>query len=149
MIMMWQLNFMLWSAYMSMVEILLDFIRSERNGNWILHQEAFTAMLSWLTIYDHTNYARWGPVYLAGMKLLENTAPEVDAEFLDGNSVVKRTKKQLNEISADQETKWINRTSKMHNGIIGITRNDQAREKFYVPWSERSRIYKKPGHSLI
>jgi len=51
-------NIMLWSTYMSMVEILLDFIKAERDGNWILHLEAFTAMLPWLTIYDHTNYAR-------------------------------------------------------------------------------------------
>ena len=27
-------NFKLWSSYMSMVEILLDFIRAEREGNW-------------------------------------------------------------------------------------------------------------------
>ena len=37
-------NFMLWSTYMSMVEILLDFIRTEKDGNWIPHLEAFTAM---------------------------------------------------------------------------------------------------------
>ena len=28
----------------------------------------------------------------------------------------------------------------MHNGIIGITKNDQARDKFCVTWSERSHI---------
>ena len=55
----------------SLVEILLDFIRAERDGNWILHPGAFTAMLPWLTIYDHTNYPRRRPVYLANMKLLE------------------------------------------------------------------------------
>ena len=65
--------FMLWSAYMSMVDILLDCIRAKRDGNWILHLEAFTAMLPWLTIYDHTNYAQWRPVYLADMKLLKKT----------------------------------------------------------------------------
>ena len=37
-------NFVLWSTYMSMVEILLDFIRTEKDGNWIPHLEAFTAM---------------------------------------------------------------------------------------------------------
>ena len=85
-------NFMLWSTYMSMAKILLGFIRAERDGNWILHLEAFTAMLQRPTIYDHKNYARWGPVYLADMKLFETTVPEVHAEFLDGNIVVKRTK---------------------------------------------------------
>ena len=59
-------------------------------------------MLPWLTIYDHTNYARWGPVYPADMKLLEMTAPEVYAEFMQGNFVVKRTKRRFNQVPADQ-----------------------------------------------
>ena len=51
-------NFMLWSTYRSLVEILLDFDRAERDSIWILHLEAFTGMLPWLTIYDYTNYAQ-------------------------------------------------------------------------------------------
>ena len=97
---MWEFNqahsdnpyFMLLSTYMSMGEILLYFIRARRNSNWMLHLEAFTPMLPWLTIYDNTNYAWLGSVYLADMKLLDKSAQEVHAEFLDGNCVVKRTK---------------------------------------------------------
>ena len=97
-------------------------------------------MLPWLTIYDHTNYARWGPVYLADMKLLEVTAPEVYAEFMQGNFVVKSTKRRFNQVPADQATEWINKPCKMLNGSIGITRNDQTRDKLCVNWAERSRI---------
>ena len=139
-------DFKLWSSYMSMVEILLDFIRTEREGNWNLHLEAFAAMLPWLIIYDHTNYAKWGPVYLAEMKNLENTAPEVYAEFMNGNFVVKRSKRRFNQVPADQATEWINKTCKMQNGIIGITRNDQARDRFCVTWSERSQISEDTRH---
>ena len=67
-----------------------------RNWNWDLHLESFAAMLPWLTIYDHTNYARWGPVYLAGRENLEAKAPKVRAEFIAGNFVVKRTNKRFN-----------------------------------------------------
>ena len=81
-----------------MVEILLYFIRAERDGNWTLQLEAFAAMLPWLTIYDHTNYARWGPVWPADMKLLEKTAPEVHSEFVSGNFVVKRTSRRFNQV---------------------------------------------------
>ena len=123
-----------------MVEILPDFIRAERYRNWTLHLEALVAMLPWLTIYDHTNYARWGPVYLADMKLLEKTAPEVHSEFVSLNFVLKRTNRRFNQVPADQATEWMYRICKMQNGIIGITRNDQARYKFWVTWSERSRI---------
>jgi len=124
-------NFRLWSAYMGMVDILLDFIRAEREGNWTLHLEAFAAMLPWLTIYDHTNYARWGPVYLADMRSLAKTAPEVSAEFMDGNFVVKRSRRRFDQVPADQATEWVNKTCKMQNGIIGITRNDQARDRWH------------------
>jgi len=59
---------------MRMAEIVLDFIRAEMDGNWIIYREAFTVMLPWLTIYDHTKYARWGPAYLADMKLLMSSS---------------------------------------------------------------------------
>ena len=61
-------NFAYWMSYLRMVEILLSFIRAQRTGDWLLHVQAFSAMLPWLTVYDHTNYARWGPVYLTDMK---------------------------------------------------------------------------------
>jgi len=64
----------------------------------------------------------------------------VYAEFMNGNFVVKRTRRCFNQVSADQATEWVNRTCKMQNGIIGITRKDQARDKFCITWSERSRI---------
>jgi len=80
---------------MRQVEILLDFIRVERDNNRILRIETFTAMLPWFIIYGHTIYAGWGggqftPSY---MKPLEKNAPEVRAGFLDGHFVVKRTKR--------------------------------------------------------
>ena len=61
-------NFFLWRTYMNMVETLLNFIRANREGNWNLHLQSFADMLLWMTVYDHTNYARWGTIYLAEMK---------------------------------------------------------------------------------
>ena len=62
------INFRIWSRYMDMVEILLDFTGAERDGNWTLHVETFAVMQPRLTIY-----ARSGSVYLADMKLIEDT----------------------------------------------------------------------------
>jgi len=97
-------NFRLWTSYMKMVELLLAMIRAYRDENWDLHLESFAAMLPWLTIYDHTNYARWGPVYLTGMENLETKAPKVHAEFIAGNFVVKWTNRRFNQVPADQAT---------------------------------------------
>ena len=108
-----------------------------------MHLEAFAAMLPWLTAYDHLNYARWGPVYLAKMKDLENRAPEVYTEFMNGNFVVKRSNNHFSQIPTDQATEWINTLCKLNNGIIGITRNDSARDKFCITWAFRSNISQK------
>ena len=129
-----------WLKYRDMVGILLDFIRANRDGNWQLHMDSFSAMLPWLTVYDHTNYARWGPVYLADMQQLPQTAPNVYQEFIPGNFVVKRHVGRFNQIPVDQATEWTNKICKVTGGIIGITRNDPARDKFCTTWSERSQI---------
>lgn len=55
-------TFKFWRQYMEMVSILMGFIRADREGNWALHLEFFSKMLPWFAIYDHTNYACWGPV---------------------------------------------------------------------------------------
>ncbi|CAB4044394.1 Hypothetical predicted protein, partial [Paramuricea clavata] len=53
-----------------------------RDGQWDLHLYAFQEMLPFFHRYDHTNYARWCPVYFAQMKQLP---AEVQAEFDCGN----------------------------------------------------------------
>ena len=138
-----QPNFKFWSTYLELVEILLDFIRANREGNWTLHLDSFEAMLPWMSLYDHVNYARWGPVYLTDMKELPFTAPEVHREFQMGNFVVKRSSHHFNQVPVDQATEWINGMCKVSNGIIGITRNDPARDRFCVTWAERSHIAHK------
>jgi hypothetical protein len=130
-------RFKYWSTYIEMVEVLLDYIKSHRDGNWSLHLEAFEAMLPWLTIYDHTNYARWGPIYLADMK---NLPAKVKDEFLEGNFVIKQSSHRFNQVPIDQATEWVNRICKLSNGIIGITRNDTARDRFCATWSDRTQI---------
>lgn len=133
-------NHAFWLQYLQLVEILLSFIRANRDGDWLLHLASFEAMLPWITIYDHLNYARWGPVYLADMKWLPKTAPDVYEEFLAGNFVVKRHSGRFNQVPVDQATEWVNKVCKLSNGIIGITKNDTARDRFCTTWSERSQI---------
>jgi hypothetical protein len=74
------------------------------------------------------------------MKGLESSAPEVFREFVAGNFVVKQSKHKFNQVPIDQATEWQNRMCKVSNGIIGITRNDPARDRFCITWSERSQI---------
>ena len=74
------------------------------------------------------------------MKSLESSAPPVYKEFMDGNFVVKRSDNHFSQIPTDQATEWINKICETNNGIIEITRNDQARDKFCISWGIRSNV---------
>ena len=74
------------------------------------------------------------------MLSLESKAPSVYHEFMAGNFVVKRSDNHFSQIPTDQATEWMNKICKMNNGIIGITRNDQARDKFCITWGTRSNV---------
>ena len=57
-----------------------------------------------------------------------------------GNFVVKRSNRCFNQVPVDQATEWMNRMCKISNGIIGITWNDPARDRFCATWAERSHV---------
>ena len=133
-------TFVYWRQYMSLVQILLRFIRAEREGNWDLHLSSFAAMLPWFAVYDHTNYTRWGAVYLTDMKNIEVTHPDVFAEFVAGNFVVKKTGQSFNQISTDQALEHLNKICKVAGGLIGITRLESASERWCLTFNQRSDI---------
>ena len=133
-------TFVYWRQYMRLVQVLLRFIRAEREGNWRLHLSSFAAMLPWFAIYDHTNYTRWGTIYLADMKNLEETHPDIYTEFVNGNFVVKKTNHRFNQISTDQALEHVNKICKVAGGLIGITRLESARERWCLTFNQRSDI---------
>ena len=78
-------NLQYWLQYMDMVCILLLFIRAQREEIWDLHLYAFHKMLPFFDRYDHPNYARWDPVYLAKMKQLPQEETKFDKGKLSGS----------------------------------------------------------------
>lgn len=130
-------NFRYWWEYMKMVEILLQFTRAQRDGNWELHLCAFRSMLPFFMRYNHTNYARWGTIYLNEMHQLP---PEVKEEFSKGNFVVKRVKKSFNQVDPDQSQEWLNGTGKKGGGIIGITKTPTALSRWALSYNLRSHM---------
>ena len=130
-------NFEYWWNYMEMVRILLLFIRAQREGLWQLHLYAFHKMLPFFHRYDHTNYARWGAVYLAEMKQLP---AEVQAEFDNGNWVVKGSPRRFNQVDPDQGQEWLNGTGKRGGGIVGITRTTAALCRWTLSYNLRAHI---------
>ena len=79
-------SFMYWWGYMEMISILLNFTQAQHDGIWDLHLCSFIYMLSFFLRYDHYNYRRWSPVYVAEMKMLP---AQVFMEFHQENFVIK------------------------------------------------------------
>ena len=126
-------TFAFWDDFISMVEILLRFVRAERDGLWELHLEAVSEMLPYFFAYDRINYARWATIYYSDMKSLADKAPEVFEEFVAGNHPVKRATGSFNQVWTDLALEQsINRDSKTHGGLIGNTRSDSAMNRWLL-----------------
>ncbi|MEM7298197.1 MAG: hypothetical protein AAF391_08030, partial [Bacteroidota bacterium] len=103
-----------------MIEILLDYIKSTRIGDWELHLSSMERMLPWIHAYDRVNYARHFTYCWARLKELPHTMHDVYNEFQIGNFCVKRTEGSFNMLPPDQVIEQtINKEQNGPGGIIG------------------------------
>jgi len=73
------------------------------------------------------------PLYLAEMKSLKTTDPDIDAEFQNGNWVVnKNVRIPFCGLGPDNALEHVNRSMKVSGGLVGITLNPSARAKFFL-----------------
>ena len=133
-------TFIFWKQYMDLVKLLLLFLRAEREGIWNLHLETLSQMLPLMAVYDHTNYMRWGVVYLTDMQELETTAPTVFDQFQHGNFTVKETEGNFNQLATDFALEHINKLCKVAGGIVGITRTKSALDRWMLTCTELARM---------
>ena len=84
-------QFAYWGDYVSIVQLLLLFIKAERSGDWLLHLSVTAAMTPHFFSMDRPNYSRWLLVYLADMNEFSETHPAVNGEFMSGNHAISRS----------------------------------------------------------
>ena len=100
-----------------------NLIRSDRGGNWDIHNLTVEELLPLFAAFDATNYLRWCSLYLEDMKRLPATAPDIYESFCEGKFVVKHTIGKFKAVGADMALEQtINRSQKSQSGIIGTTR---------------------------
>lgn len=122
-----------WLNYMNAVDLLLTFIRAERLRDWKLHLECVKEMAKYFHGYDRPNYSRWLSVYIADMTNLQNDAPEVHKEFLDGNFSVQHSCRAFSSVWTDMALEQsVNRDVKIAGGLTGITRKEAARDRWFL-----------------
>ena len=125
---------MFWNSYLEMVATLLSLIRATREGNWELHLECIKAVLPWFFAYDHTNYARFLPVYLVHMLELPDTHPEAYSMLSQGDFGVQRTTSHgFSQLPVDQTIKQtLNRNTRTKGGIIGFSLKKGAMQRWML-----------------
>ena len=126
-------TFAFWLEYCDMVTLLLDFLSAERDSDWNLHLETFQNMLNYDRAYDHYKYFLWGTIYIIDMLRLPEEHPELYEMYCNGFHTVSRAQKQsqFNSVSTDMALEQsMNRDSKTKGGIIGVSNDVQAVEKW-------------------
>ena len=126
--------------YMQMVLEMAMYIRAVRTANWELHLEATECFLKYFFAHDKLNYARLIPVYVADMKSLPDSDPDIYREFISGNWVVNKNSIPFCAIGADHALEQVNRMMNVSGGLVGITQNPNALAKFFLAAPELSNI---------
>ena len=112
-----------------MINTLLSFVKAECLGLRHAHLCAFEDMLALLAAHDHTNYMRWGTVYLESMKKPPHSSLTVYEEFVNEGFGVKTTNQAFVRIATDKAIENVNKMCKIAGGIVNITRNESARQR--------------------
>ena len=92
----------LWNSFNEMVQLLLDFIKSTRTGDWPLYMQASERMLKWFFAYDRPNYLRHFTYYWATQQKIKETHPKIYDQFMLGNFSVKRRDGSFNKLPRDK-----------------------------------------------
>ena len=137
------------NSFVEMVQILLDFIKSTRIGDWPLHMQASERILKWFFAYDNPNYSRNFTCYWATQQKLKETHPKIYDQFILGNYSVKKTDGSFNKLPLDQVIEQtINKKQKGAGGIIGINTFDGAVQRWILSIHITAALLSNFKHSL-
>jgi len=92
----------LWLQYIKYVNIIKDFIRAERTGDWNLHLLTVSRMLNLFAATGHNNYTKCSRLYLQMMVDLPHTHPWLNDKFVNqGFHTVRRSNRYWAALSTD------------------------------------------------
>ena len=126
--------------YMKQFGTILQFVRSTRQRDIHLHMESIESLTKYFFVHDHLNYARLLPLYISTMQHTEKEHPEIWNEFLKGNFCITKGLSGFTSIAPDHGIEHENRTLKVMGGIVGITQNENALDKFFLIAPELSKL---------
>ena len=120
--------------------VVMIYVRSIREGNFLLYIDALTKIVPWFFALGHVHYARWVPIHLRDMVALKHTHPHVHGEFMKGKFTVKKTTHSFSAMAIDQAQEQNNASVKGDGGAVGLTENPAALQCWMVSGPEMARV---------
>lgn len=121
-------TFEYWLSFLKAVDLLLDLLSAERDGNFESHLKGVYETLPYLTAGGRHLYSKWVPIYIKDMLQLKLEHPEMYKYLKRGNFVVKKTTlKKFNCVASDMALEQsINKDCKSSSGVVGFTQKQSA-----------------------
>ncbi len=119
-------QFFYWNKSLQLEILFLQFLRSQRDANFLLYVETLRKIIPWMFAMDHYHYSRWLSIHVRDLMQLHNRCPSAYAEFMAGHFVTQKSSHKFSSLAHDQIHEQLNAMVKGDGGVIGITENDQA-----------------------
>jgi hypothetical protein len=133
-------QFCYWNKTLQLQMLFLKFLKSQREGNFLLYIESLGKMIPWMFAMDHFHYARWLTIHVKDLMELHDKCPSTYAEFLKGKFVTQKTCHKFSSIAHDQIHEQLNAMVKGDGGAIGITENECALRRWMIAGPEMARL---------
>lgn len=131
--------FKYFNNYCEMVEVLLNSVMADRSNDYELHLVSTRKMLPYFFSTNHTNYIRGVTAYLQDMMKLPL---EVADDMKRGMMAVKRSEGTFNAVGPDLALEQSqNRSSAVTGGLIGITKNEDAMQRWLLLYPFKNSIH--------
>ena len=129
-------QFQYWSITMRIESTLLQFVRSQREGNFFLYIDTLGRLMPWFFTLDHVYYARWLPVHIRDLLALQQSHPYVHREFMKRKFVIQRSFHAFSPMPMDQSHKpWC---QKIHFQVSIMKKPITYRNHFLHMWNHWS-----------
>ena len=115
-----------------MVTVFFEFINASRSRSWLAHLNTLEDTIPSVTAMDRIKYCRMLAVKLSDMRALEERDPNIWQFFLNRHFPVQLYHIPVTAKGVDHVGEQENKKLKIQGGLIGITRRENHRNKFFL-----------------
>ena len=133
-------HFRYWNTTLHLENLFLQFMQSQREGNFKLYFDMLWQIVPWMFSMDHFHYERWLSVHIRDLVQLENECPVVKDKLEKGHFVTQKTCRRFSMMAHDHVHEQFNAVLKGDGGVIGIIENDSALRRWMIAGPELARI---------